>query len=156
MARQSRNSLLVLDEVWLYTDGAARGNPGPAAAGFRILGPSGDLLFEHEESLGRRTNNQAEYEALIRGLEACHVYTQRRVRVGSDSSLLVNQMTGAWRVKNPNLRDLHTRARAAAAVFEEVQYDHHPRTYPEIARVDRALNQLLDLEARGGSSEAAV
>jgi ribonuclease HI len=146
----------VLEEVWLYTDGAARGNPGPAAAGFRILGPSGELLFEHEESLGRRTNNQAEYEALIRGLEACHLYTQRGVRVGSDSKLLVNQMNAAWRVRNSDLRDLHAKARAAAAGFEEVRYDHHPRAHPEIATVDRALNQLLDLEARGGSGEAAV
>jgi ribonuclease HI len=57
----------MLEEVWLYTDGAARGNPGPAAAGFRILKSGGELLFEHAESLGNRTNNQAEYAALISG-----------------------------------------------------------------------------------------
>jgi ribonuclease HI len=145
----------VIDEVWLYTDGAARGNPGPAAAGFRILDPVGGLLFEHEESLGTRTNNQAEYEALIRGLEACHVYTSRRVRVGSDSSLLVNQMNRVWRVKNPDLRELQARALEAAAAFGEVRYDHYPRTHPEIVTVDQALRQLLDLEARGGSGRQA-
>jgi ribonuclease HI len=146
----------VLDEVWLYTDGAARGNPGPAAAGFRILGLSRELLFEHEESLGERTNNQAEYEALVRGLEACQVYTRRHVRVGSDSKLLINQMRGEWRIKEPELQRLHAKARAATASFEEVRYDHYRRSHLEIAAVDRALNRLLDLEARGRPKGAAV
>jgi ribonuclease HI len=146
----------MLEEVWLYTDGAARGNPGPAAAGFRILGPSGQLLFEHEESLGERTNNQAEYAALVLGLEAIHPYTNGRVTVGSDSQLMVNQMNGEWRVKDPELRTLHTTAHARAARFREVRYEHHPRSHPEIAAVDQALNRLLDLEARDRPSRAAV
>ena len=146
----------MFDEVWLYTDGAARGNPGPAAAGFRILGASGELLFEHEESLGDRTNNQAEYTALILGLEASHAYTKGRVTVGSDSKLVVHQMKGEWRVKDPELRALHTDAHAKAARFREVRYDHHPRSHAEIATVDRALNRLLDLEAQGSSPRAAV
>ena len=146
----------MLEEVWLYTDGAARGNPGPAAAGFRILGPSGQLLFEHEESLGERTNNQAEYAALILGLEAIHPYTKGRVTVGSDSQLMVKQMNREWRVKDPELRTLHIDAHAKAARFREVRYEHHLRSHPEIAAVDQALNRLLDLEGRGGSSRAAV
>jgi ribonuclease HI len=109
----------MLDQVRLYTDGAARGNPGPAAAGFRILSPAGELLFEHQESLGERTNNQAEYAALILGLEACRTYTSGKVTVGSDSKLLVHQMKG----------------KAKAARLTSVQYEHHPRTQPEIASV---------------------
>jgi ribonuclease HI len=144
------------DEVWLYTDGAARGNPGPAAAGFRILKSREELLFEHAESLGNRTNNQAEYTALISGLKACHAYTRNRVRVGSDSELMVNQMRGAWQVRHPELRRLHKEAHALAASFQEVSYDHHGRSHPEIAEVDRALNRLLDLEAGPSSSGAAV
>jgi ribonuclease HI len=146
----------VLDEVWLYTDGAARANPGPAAAGFRILTSSSELLFEHEESLGDKTNNQAEYAALILGLEACRAYTQNRVWVGSDSQLLVKQMAGEYRVKNLELRALQADARARAGVFREVQYRHYSRTHPEISAVDQALNRLLDLEARRGSSQGAV
>jgi ribonuclease HI len=141
----------MLEEVWLYTDGAARGNPGPAAAGFRILGPSGELLFEHQECLGEKTNNQAEYAALILGLKASHDYAKDRVTVGSDSKLIVNQMNGEWRVRDPELRTLHADARAGAARFREVAYEHHPRSHPEIAAVDQALNRLLDLEARAGS-----
>ena len=141
----------MLEEVRLYTDGAAQGNPGPAAAGFRILSTAGELLFEHEEALGNRTNNQAEYAALNLGLEACHAFTTGRVTVGSDSKLLVEQMNGAWRVKDPGLRRLHTEAQTKAALFGEVQYHHHPRTHSEISNVDRALNRLLDLEVSGSS-----
>jgi ribonuclease HI len=143
----------ILDEVLLYTDGAARGNPGPAAAGFRILRSGGEVLFEHAESLGNRTNNQAEYAALISGLNACHAYTRNRVRVGSDSELVINQMRGEWRVRHPELRRLHEEAQMQAAGFQEVSYTHYRRSHPEIAEVDRALNRLLDLEA-GPSAQA--
>jgi ribonuclease HI len=146
----------MVDEVVLYTDGAARGNPGPAAAGFRILGPSGELLFEHEESLGERTNNQAEYAALVLGLEASRAYTKGRITVGSDSKLVVHQMRGDWRVKDPELRALQTDAQTKAARFREVQYAYHRRSHPEIAAVDRALNRLLDLEAGKSLPPAAV
>jgi ribonuclease HI len=145
-----------MNEVWLYTDGAARGNPGPAAAGFRILTSLGELLLEHEESLGDKTNNQAEYAALIVGLEACRTYTRTRVRVGSDSKLLVKQMTGEWRVKNIELQALQAVARARTGAFREVQYNHYSRTHPEISAVDRALNRLLDLEVQRTSSQATV
>ncbi len=149
MARPEAAFQGMLDGVRLVTDGAARGNPGPAAAGFRILAPDGALLFEHEESLGTRTNNQAEYAALILGLEASGAYTEGRVAVTSDSMLMVNQMNGHWRVKDPELRTLYARARATAARFREVRFEHQPRSHPEIATVDRALARLLDLEARG-------
>ena len=134
----------MLDNVWLYTDGAARGNPGPAAAGFRILGPSGELLLEREKFLGKKTNNQAEYAALLLGLEASQDFTRGRVSVGSDSELMVNQMKGKWRVRTPELRKLHNDAQAKAVRFREVRYDHYPRSHPEIEAVDQALNRLLD------------
>ena len=146
----------MIDEVLLYTDGAARRNPGPAAGGFRILTSSGQLLFEHEESLGEKTNNQAEYAALVLGLEASKAYTLGRVTVVSDSKLLVQQMRGECRVKDPVLRTLHADARGRAARFREVGYEHRSRTHPEIATVDRALNRLLNLEAQGSPTRAPV
>jgi ribonuclease HI len=130
-------------------DGAARGNPGPAAAGFRILGPSEELVFEHEESLGERTNNQAEYAALIAGLEASRAYTAGCVFVGSDSKLVIEQMKGVWRVKDAELHALNAEARAKAGRFREVRFEHYPRTHAEITKVDQALNRLLDWEAQG-------
>ena len=139
---------MLAEDVWLYIDGAARGNPGPAAAGFRILGASGDLLSQREKSLGKRTNNQAEYAALILGLEASHDYTRGRVSVGSDSELIVNQMKGEWKVRDPELRTLHANAKAKAKRFRQVSYHHYPRSHREITAVDQALNRLLDSEAR--------
>jgi ribonuclease HI len=135
------SSRAMLEEVWLYSDGATRGNPGPAAAGYRILGAGEEVLAEHEETLGERTNNQAEYAGLIGGLEACRDFTTGRVRVGSDSELVVNQMKGLWRVKQPGLERLHEAARALAAGFADVQVSHYRRSHPQIARVDRALNE---------------
>jgi ribonuclease HI len=146
----------MLEEVWLYTDGAARGNPGPAAAGYRILDAASEVLAEHEETLGGKTNNQAEYVALISGLDACLVFTRGRVRVGSDSKLVVNQMKGLWRVKHPELRPLHDAAQARTVGFPEVHFTYYPRSHPEIAQVDRALNELLDREERESSGRSAV
>lgn len=146
----------MLDEVWLYADGAARRNPGPAAAGYCILNAAEQVLVEHAETLGDRTNNQAEYAALIGGLEACRAFTRRRVRVGSDSELVVNQMKGLWRVNHPELRLLHEAAQALTVGFSEVHFTHHPRSHSDIARVDRALNELLDREDRERSGPPAV
>jgi ribonuclease HI len=132
------------DEIFLFTDGAARQNPGPAAAGFRILTPGADLLEVSAEPIGQKTNNEAEYIALIRGLRSCRAHTRRRVRVGSDSQLLVQQMQRVWRVREPRLEALQREAMAEAASFEEVSYRYYPRSHPEIARVDRSLKDLLD------------
>jgi ribonuclease HI len=140
----------------LYTDGAARGNPGPAAAGYRIVDRRGQLIAEDAEGLGRKTNNQAEYAGLIVGLKACRKYTGGRVRVGSDSELMMNHMRGIWKVKHPDLLPLYQEARTQVASFQEVLFNPYPRSHPEIARVDRALNELLDREVSESSGSAAV
>jgi ribonuclease HI len=132
------------DEVWLFTDGAARGNPGPAAAGFRIISRERRVLAEDAAAFGIATNNQAEYQALILGLQACREFTSGRVRVGSDSELVVNQMRGLSRVKDQHLRAMQQKAALSATYFSEVLYRHFPRTHPDITRVDRLLNDLLD------------
>lgn len=134
----------MMDEVFLFTDGAARGNPGAAAAGYQIASVTADVLHTHAELLGHRTNNQAEYAALIAGLDACRAFTRERVRVGSDCQLMVNQMNGTWKVKHPELRPLYDVAKDRARQFDQVEYRHYPRSHPNIAAVDRELNALLD------------
>ena len=145
------------DEVWLYTDGAARGNPGPAAAGYRVVTVADQLLRSQVDRLGHRTNNQAEYAALIAGLEACQFFTSGRVRVGSDSQLMVNQMNGTWRVREPELRSLYEAAMDRARRFAEVEYQHYPRPHQNITAVDRELNALLDgnFGLKGGSASGS-
>ncbi|MEK7235758.1 MAG: ribonuclease HI family protein [Nitrospirota bacterium] len=94
----------LIDEVQLYTDGGCRGNPGPAAIGMIIMDAEAHELFAGAECIGHTTNNRAESRALMKGLDLCATYTRRRVVCYSDSALLINQMTGAYRLKNKELR----------------------------------------------------
>src|SRR5438067_1604421 len=92
-------------------DGGARGNPGPAGYGVVIESPKGEKLAELSRHLGHRTNNFAEYSALLATLEYCLAQKHRVLRVLSDSELLVRQMKGIYKVKSPDLRPLYERAR---------------------------------------------
>jgi ribonuclease HI len=132
------------EEVWLYTDGASRGNPGPAAIGFLVTDSKGGLLSEHAECIGRATNNEAEYHALITALAACARFKGARVRCISDSELMVRQLTGEYRTKEPRFREFQDEVRRAEAAFREVTYAHRPRSDPHILRVDRLANAALD------------
>ena len=113
-----------MDLVRLYTDGACSGNPGPAGIGFVILTPAGDELAAVGEAIGVATNNIAEYTALLRGLAHCHTLGARQVEVVSDSELMVRQMLGRYKVKNPALQALFAEAKALAAKFTKVTYRH--------------------------------
>ena len=144
--------MLAHKEVWLYTDGASRGNPGAAAIGFVITDAYDQPLAEHAECIGTATNNGAEYEALLRGLAACERFTQGRVWCVSDSTLLVGQMSGKYRVKDPKLRLLHDDARKRERAFLRVTYKHHSRRESHITQVDRLVNAALDRNARAAES----
>src|SRR5439155_20117952 len=101
----------------IHTDGAARGNPGPAAFAY-VIARDGAPPIEECRCLGRMTNNQAEYIALVRGPEhAARLGTNQAVQVFSDSELMVKQMRGEYRVKNEDLRDLYEQARELAGRF---------------------------------------
>jgi len=132
----------VSDAVRLWVDGGSRGNPGPAATGYRIEDAGGALLAESGEAIGIATNNVAEYRALIAGLVAAAALGAREVEVRADSQLLLRQMTGAYRVKNPALQALWLEARRAAAAFDRVSYVEIPRA--ENAAADLQVNLALD------------
>ena len=108
-------------------DGAARGNPGPAGAGAIVVDESGAVLAEVAEGLGETTNNVAEYTAVIRGLEEAKRLGAREVLLRSDSQLLINQLTGRYRVKAPHLQPLHKRVRDLMRAFARVDLEHVPR-----------------------------
>lgn len=132
-----------MESVRLYTDGGARGNPGPAGAGGWLEDPqTGVTIASFAQYLGERTNNQAEYAALITGLELAQQHGARRVEGFLDSELLVEQMSGRYKVKNAGLRDLHARAQALAAVFNHVRFQHIPRAHNR--RADQLVNQAID------------
>ena len=130
----------------LRTDGAARGNPGPAAAGVVIERADGTTIAEGKRALGELTNNQAEYRALILGLRAVARYAPAAVRVCLDSELVVKQMAGEYRVKDEGLRPLYEEASALARSLPGVTCTHVPRA--RNARADALANAALDEAAR--------
>ena len=126
-------------------DGGSRGNPGPAGYGVRIERDDGTIV-ELKESLGRCTNNIAEYHALLAALEWATEHDIRTLLVRSDSELLVKQLRGEYRVKNPGLQPLYERARALAAKIGRVKFEHVRREMNKDA--DRLANEAMDEAAR--------
>lgn len=108
----------------IHCDGAARGNPGPAGLGAFITTPAGEVVAEIAEGLGETTNNVAEYTAAIRGLERARELGAREVLLRSDSQLLINQLTGVYRVKSSHLQPLHAQVLSLAAGFERIRFEH--------------------------------
>jgi ribonuclease HI len=126
----------------LFTDGGARGNPGPAAYGFVLEADDGTVLAAEGRAIGSATNNVAEYSGLIAGLRKAIELAVAEVEVVSDSELMVKQMRGEYRVKNEALRGLCVEANALAGRLESVEYRHVKRAHNELA--DRLVNEALD------------
>src|SRR5580704_17338852 len=123
-------------------DGAARGNPGPAAYGVLVRKPDGKTHESLGKYIGRTTNNVAEYYALIAALDYAAANAIKRLRVQSDSQLIVNQMKGLYKVKHPDLRPLYERAKKQAAGLEAFTIQYIPREQNRDA--DAAANAALD------------
>jgi ribonuclease HI len=125
----------------IYTDGAARGNPGPAAYAYIIERPGEDDI-EFNQRLGDTTNNVAEYTALIYALKKAKALGARRLVIYSDSELMVKQMKGEYRVKNAGLMPLYEDAKRLVRDFDKVEFRHIRRE--ENSRADWLCNQALD------------
>ena len=131
-------------DVVVWTDGGARGNPGPAGFGAVVTTPDGQMLAEVAEGLGWATNNVAEYRGVIAGLRQARELGARRVRVRADSLLVVNQQNGRWKVRNAAHRELWTETRRLADQFERVTWEHVPRERNR--RADALANQAMDAQ----------
>ncbi len=125
-----------------YIDGGARGNPGPAGYGVRIEAPGGTVLAELHGGIGVATNNVAEYNGLLAALQWAVDHGQPRLRIRADSELLVKQMRGEYKVKNPGLKPLYVRARLLVMSLDEVVFEHVRRELNEEA--DRLSNLGMD------------
>jgi ribonuclease HI len=125
----------------IHTDGAARGNPGPAAFAYVITGPVQPTVEEHG-CLGETTNNVAEYTALVKALQRARDLGGRRLTVHSDSELMVKQMLGQYKVKNDGLKALYDQARALVGHFDSVSLRHIRRE--QNRRADALCNEALD------------
>ncbi|MFO8116578.1 MAG: ribonuclease HI [Halorubrum sp.] len=125
----------------VYFDGASRGNPGPGAVGWCLVTSDG-VVAEGGERIGRVTNNQAEYAALIRALEAADEYGFDEVDVRGDSELIVKQVRGEWNANDPELREKRVRVRELLERFDRWSIGHVPREIN--ARADDLANEALD------------
>jgi ribonuclease HI len=123
-------------------DGAARGNPGPAGIGAVVADPDGEVLAEIAEGIGVATNNVAEYRAAIAGLARAAELSASEVLLRSDSRLLIEQLEGRFRVKNPTLQRLHHEVRSLEKRFRAVRHEHVPRERNKEA--DRLANLAVD------------
>lgn len=128
----------------VYTDGASRGNPGPAAVGVVFRQKDGPALCGHGETIGKATNNQAEYRAVLAALEHCDRWGVGRVHLFVDSELVARQLTGAYRVKSLDLRPLYQQVQHLARNFKEFRVRHVPRA--RNAHADHLANLALDGE----------
>ena len=125
----------------LYFDGASRGNPGPAAVGWVLVAGDG-IVSEGGERIGRATNNEAEYRALIRGLEAADDHAFDELVIRGDSELIVKQVTGEWDANDPTLRELRVTARELLSRLGDWSISHVPRAVND--RADELANEALD------------
>jgi ribonuclease HI len=139
------------DIATIHTDGAARGNPGPAACAYVIERP-GRPTVEHAERLGNATNNVAEYTALVRALERAAALGLRRLAVYSDSELMVKQMNGEYSVKNAELKGLYDDAQALAEGFDAFTLQHVYRSANR--RADQLCNDVLNGRPAGAAPAA--
>jgi ribonuclease HI len=126
----------------LHVDGGARGNPGPAAIGVVVSQPDGTVVDELAERIGPATNNVAEYQAVLRGLERARELGASEVEIVGDSQLIARQLTGAYKVKHPAMKPLYESAIAALAGFDRWRIRSVPRA--QNARADALVNAALD------------
>jgi ribonuclease HI len=126
----------------LHTDGGSRGNPGPAGMGMVLLREDGTVHRRAKGYLGVRTNNEAEYAALIAGLRMAKESGATHVTVRMDSELIVRQMLGVYKVKTPHIKELFEKARAEMRGFESVRYEHVFREKNKEA--DKMVNKAID------------
>lgn len=135
--------MVEVDNEWLVmVDGAARGNPGHAGCGAVIIDENGKLVKELSRYLGHATNNVAEYQGLLMGLATLLELGKKRIRVESDSQLLVRQLNGEYRVRDEKLKPLFQKALILLRQFDAYRILHVPREMNRLA--DRLANKGID------------
>ncbi|GIV10026.1 MAG: hypothetical protein KatS3mg019_2117 [Fimbriimonadales bacterium] len=125
-----------MKKFYLYTDGSSLGNPGSAGIAYLLLSEAGEIIDRGQEAIGNATNNQAEYRALLKGLEAARAAGAQQLEWFSDSELLVKQWTGAYKIRDSHLRQLMRRAKALAQGVEVIPHAAPRNSLPEMAHVD--------------------
>jgi ribonuclease HI len=126
----------------INTDGGARGNPGPAGIGIVITSPENVVVDEYREYIGETTNNQAEYQAVVKGLELAKTYKPEEVEVRLDSELVTNQINGEFKLKNPDFQTWFIKIHNYKKSFKKITFTHIRREQNTAA--DRLVNEAID------------
>ena len=129
-------------KLTINTDGGARGNPGPAGIGVVIKDQSGKILKEYGKYIGERTNNEAEYEAVISALESAKEFEPRMIEFRLDSELVNRQINGIYKVKEKRMQELYMKVRDLLIHFKNINFFHVPREQNREA--DRLVNEAID------------
>ena len=131
-----------MGKLTVNVDGGARGNPGPAAIGVVVRNDDGAIVEAVGETIGRTTNNVAEYRALLRGIELASAHGADEVELIGDSELIVRQIEGRYKVKHEDMKELHAKAKKMLAGFDSWSIRHVKRA--QNADADRLVNEALD------------
>lgn len=130
----------------IFSDGGARGNPGPAAIAFIIQSEKGEILAKSSRYIGVGTNNQAEYQGLLAALEVAASFRSETLTCHLDSELVAKQLSGEFRVKNKELKKLWQKAQELRKQFHEVKFVNVSRSHLVIKEADRLVNLALDAQ----------
>ena len=138
----------IFKHLEIFSDGGARGNPGPAAFAFIIQSEKGEVVTSSSGYAGNCTNNQAEYLAVLAALEAAAKLKTETVTCHLDSELVVKPLTGEYRVRNKELKLLWQKAKGFTKQFKELRFINVPRTHRNIQAADKLVNLILDEESK--------
>ncbi|MCB9799863.1 MAG: ribonuclease HI family protein [Candidatus Omnitrophica bacterium] len=131
-------------KITIYSDGGARGNPGPAAIGVLLCDEKGNIFQEYSETIGETTNNVAEYSAVLKGLDLALEAGAKAIDYFVDSELVQRQLTGVYRVKTPHIRELFLKVKEKEKNFETIRFQHVPREHEKLRRADKLVNEALN------------
>jgi ribonuclease HI len=129
-------------EVIINTDGASRGNPGPASLGVHVQRANGEMVYEYAENLGHQTNNYAEYSAVKKALDLAVKNLVQTLTLRSDSEFLIKQMKGEYAVKSPNIKGLYVQCVELSRKIPKIKFEHVRREQNK--RADELANLALD------------
>ena len=130
-------------KVFIYTDGASRGNPGPCSLGLQIFDKNQSLIYEESRYLeDKNTNNFAEYKAVLRALDLCAKHKIQELYLFSDSQLLIRQLQKKYKVKSPNIKNLFEKCQSFLEKIPKKHFEHIPRE--QNMGADALANQALD------------
>lgn len=129
-------------KLFIHTDGGSRGNPGPGAIGIAVLNDQKKLIKEIGKFIGKSTNNEAEYKAVVEGLKTCMGIGGKDLKFFIDSLLVVSQLNGKFKIKEPRMKKFYLEIKELEKNFESVVYCHVPREKNYMA--DKIVNEVLD------------